>query len=43
LGVRSVDKASDKGVAGIFAKIVMVKVKLSLLAQGSCYAGKEFP
>ena len=32
-----------KGVAGIFAKIVMVKVKPSLLAQGLFYAGKEFP
>ena len=32
-----------KGVAGILAKIVMVKVKPSLLAQGSFYAGKEFP
>ncbi len=35
--------AIGKGVAGILAKIVMVKVKPSLLAQGSFYAGKEFP
>jgi hypothetical protein len=34
---------TSKGVAGILAKIVMVKVKPSLLAQGSFYAGKEFP
>ncbi len=45
-GDDSEDYSSDseiKGVAGILAKIVMVKVKPSLLAQGSFYAGKEFP
>ena len=34
---------NNKGVAGFLAKIVMVKINPSLLAQGSFYAGKEFP